>query len=69
MVSVKMLINKREEGKVHYLSWMSRAAVKQGRSSSKWKISMAVPASSRNGRRSTNSEIRGGLFHARNCKE
>jgi len=48
---------------------MSRAAVKQGRSSSKWKISMAVPASSRNGRRSTNSEIRGGLFHARNCKE
>lgn len=64
-----MLINKWEEGKVHYLSWMSRAAVKQGRSSSKWKISMAVPASSRNGRRSTNSEIRGGLFHARNCKE
>lgn len=30
---------------------------------------MAVPGSSRSGRRSTNSEIRGGLFHARNCKE
>lgn len=48
---------------------MSRAAVKQGRSSSKWKISMVVPGSSRNGRRSTNSEIKGGLFHARNCKK
>lgn len=54
---------------MHYLSWMSRAAVKQGRSSSKWKISMVVSGSSRNGRRSTNSEIRGGLFHARNCKQ
>lgn len=50
-----------------HLSCRSRAAVRQGRSSSACNISRAEPASTRAGRRTTNSAVRGGLFQARNC--
>lgn len=50
-----------------HLSCRSRAAVRQGRSSSACSISRAEPASTRAGTRTTNSAVRGGLFQARNC--
>lgn len=54
-------------GQGAHLSCRSKAAVRQGRSSSAWSISTAVEASSRAGRSPTNSAVRGGLFQARNC--
>lgn len=53
-------------GQGAHLSCRSKAAVRQGRSSSAWSISTAVEASSRAGRSPTNSAVRGGLFQARN---
>lgn len=50
-----------------HLSCRSRAAVRQGRSSSACSISRAETASTRAGTRTTNSAVRGGLFQARNC--
>lgn len=51
-----------------HLSCRSKAAVRQGRSSSAWSTSTAVVASSRDGRSATNSAVRAGLFQARNCR-
>ena len=48
-------------------SCRSKAAVRLGRSSSRWSISTAVPASTSTGRSATNSEVRAGLLQARNC--
>lgn len=52
-----------------YLSCRSKAAVRHGRSNSAWSISTAVLASTSDGRNATNSEVRGGLFQARNCRD
>lgn len=50
-------------------SCSSKAAVRLGRSSSRWSISTAVPVSTSAGRSATNSEVRAGLLQARNCRE
>lgn len=50
-------------------SCRSKAAVRLGRSSSRWSISTAVPASTSAGRSATNSEVSAGLLQARNCRD
>lgn len=52
-----------------HLRCRSKATVRHGRSSSACSISTAVPASTSAGSSTTNSEVRGGLFQARNCRD
>lgn len=51
-----------------HLSCSTRVAERQGRSSSVWRSSTAVPVVTREGSRSTKSSINAGLSHANSCK-